>query len=100
MRRPFKMFFGIAIGVMIFFFIARVALVALVFAAVATAVYAAFRGLKRFAAYNEYEGNHRARQRRGPEMNRNRRGVEPLFHDYTPASERSYNDNTRYVETF
>ena len=46
--RPFKYFFGVAIAVMLFFFVARVFFAALIFAAVASTIYYIFRGIGNF----------------------------------------------------
>lgn len=46
--RPFKFFFGLAIGAMLLFFIARVFIAALIFAAIASTVFFIFRSLGNF----------------------------------------------------
>ncbi|MEZ4687368.1 MAG: hypothetical protein R3B47_15250 [Bacteroidia bacterium] len=95
--RPFKMFFGIAIAVMLFLFVARIALIAFVVAAVMTVMYAAFKGLKSMAGYDRgrayYAGRHFGQERSpfGGEA------VEPLFHDI--RRERPSDGGMRYVET-
>ena len=99
MRRPFKMFFGIAIGIMVLLFVARIALVAFIAAAIMTAVYAVFRKLRDFSPYGRQDEAYYTRRHNGMGMgNYHSKGVEPLFHDY-PAGRMPSND-TRYVEAF
>lgn len=99
--RPFKMFFGIAIAVMLFLFVARVALVAFVFAAIATVIFAAIKGLKNMAGGYERGPGYYARRydQAGMSPFRNN-AVEPLFHDFQDERRPSTGSGTRYVETF
>ena len=46
--RPFKFFFGVAIGLMLLFFVARIFIAALIFAAVASTIYFVFRSMGNF----------------------------------------------------
>ena len=46
--QPFKYFFGVAIAVMLFFFLARVFFAAFIFAAIASTVYFIFRSIGNF----------------------------------------------------
>lgn len=86
--RPFKLFFGIAVGVILFFFIARVAIMAFIIAGVMSILYAIFRRLKDFITYDRY-GNHYIPRY---EMNRPQAqieyGVEPLFYESQPIRRR------------
>ncbi len=81
--RPFKYFFGVAIAVMLFFFLARVFFAALIFAAIASTVYYIFRGIGNFFRrmnWQEEEYDFRreyAMNRGGMDWRENE--VEPLF---------------------
>lgn len=46
--RPFKFFFGLAIGAMLLFFVARVFIAALIFAAIASTAFFIFRSIGNF----------------------------------------------------
>ena len=46
--QPFKYFFGVAIAVMVFFFLARVFFAAFIFAAIASSIYFIFRSIGNF----------------------------------------------------
>lgn len=46
--RPFKFFFGIAIAMMLLFFLARIVLVAVIFAAIASSIYFILRSMANF----------------------------------------------------
>lgn len=96
--RPFRMFFGLAIGIILFLFLARVLLFAFIIAAVMSIIYAIFRRLKDFITYDRY-GNHYI-----PEYERTSRGnferineTEPLFYDENPRQYRE-NRNIQFVE--
>ena len=52
--RPFKMFFGIAIAAILFFFVARVLIFAFIIAAIMSIVYAVFRRIRDFITYDRY----------------------------------------------
>ena len=63
--RPFKFFFGAAIAVMVLFFLARVVLAALIFAAIASTIYFIIRSLVNFFRnltwgdeYYDYHGSY------------------------------------------
>ena len=92
------MFFGIAIGIMVLLFVARIALIAFVFAAIATVVYTAFRGLRRLAFEDHYASGYDTRRYSGPSnINYAPYGIEPLFHDVHSGPSRD--SDTRYVQT-
>ena len=65
--RPFKMFFGLSLAIMLFFVVAKFFVFAFVAAAVMSIIYAVFRRLKDFISYdtygapymNGYQKNHR-----------------------------------------
>jgi hypothetical protein len=94
------MFFGIAIAVMLFLFVARIALIAFVFAAIMTVIYAAFKGLKNMMGSERGPGYYtRQFDRAGMSPTRNN-AVEPLFYGYQPGYRPKSDSETRYVETF
>ena len=79
--RPFKMFFGIAVGVILFLFIARVAIMAFIIAGIMSIVYAVYRRLKDFITYDRYGDYYIPDYRTARAKYRLESGVEPLFHE-------------------
>ena len=75
------MFFGIAVGLILFFFIARVAIFAFILAAIMSIVYAIFRRVKDFITYDRYGRYYIPEYRRERLPYYERNGVEPLFHE-------------------
>lgn len=81
--QPFKYFFGVAIAIMLFFFLARVFFAALIFAAIASTIFYLFRGIANFFKrmtwqdadydYRREYAMHRS------SVNWNNNAVEPLF---------------------
>lgn len=94
--RPFKMFFGIAVAVILFSFVIRVAFAAFVIAAVMSIIYAVFRRLKDFVTYDRYGEPYISHRQYQPRMERQTyQEVEPLFYEQ-PQQMR----NTRFIETY
>lgn len=54
-RHPFKFFFGLSLGVIVLFFLARVFVLALFFAAAMSLVYFVLRKIKNFFRYMTWE---------------------------------------------
>ena len=80
--RDFRMFFGIAIGVILLMFVARIAIVAFVFAAIASIIYAIFRRVKDFITYDRYgQPYHRGYSQASMNNYRNY-GMESFYNDY------------------
>lgn len=97
--RPFKMFFGIAIAIIIFSFLIRVAFAAFVFAAVMSIIYAIFRRVKDFVTYDRYGEPYMKRQQFRPRMQRQAyQEVEPLF--YEQAQPRTMKNKAQFVEIY
>lgn len=84
--RPFKMFFGLSIAIILFTFIARVAFVAFIAAGIMSIVYAIYRRMKDFITYDRYGEPYMKRaynhQPRMGYHSQNR--VEPLFNEDIP----------------
>ncbi|MFK7969020.1 MAG: hypothetical protein AB8F95_01575 [Bacteroidia bacterium] len=98
--RNFKMFFGVAIGIMVFLFVARIAFVALIAAAVMTIGYAIFRKAKSFMAYGQHRSGYDPHGYYDARMSgAYNRTAEPLFHDIQSRRRQPVGD-VRYVETF
>ena len=53
--RPFKFFFAISVGLILFFFLARVLFIALLFAGVMSLIFYAVRGIKNFFRRLDWE---------------------------------------------
>lgn len=99
--RPFKMFFGLAIGIIFFVFIARVVFVAFIAAAVMSIIYAVYRRIKDFITYDRYGEPYikRYHPHYQPRLNRSmNNGIEPLFYENVsrPATRVK---NIQFIET-
>ncbi len=96
--RPFRMFFGLAIGIMLFFFLAKIVVIAFIAAAVMSIIYAVFRRLKDFITYDRYGEYYIPRYNNHPRFNNNWNDeVEPLFHGNF-SKRRSPVNNVRFIE--
>lgn len=95
--RPFKMFFGLSLAIMLFFFVARFFVVAFIAAAVMSIIFAIFRRLKDFITYDSF-GEHYIKgydsNPRLPYQWNNE--VEPLFHGST-SNFRNRKEAVRFV---
>ena len=87
--RPFKMFFGFSIAIIMFMFVARVAFVAFIAAGIMSIVYAIYRRMKDFVTYDRYGEpymkrayNYNHQPKMGYYNAQNR--VEPLFNEDIP----------------
>lgn len=79
--RPFKMFFGLSIGIMLFLFLARVAFVAFIAAGIMSIIYAVYRRIKDFVTYDRYGEYYIQVDNRRRLENRMENEVEPLFYE-------------------
>ena len=96
--RPFKMFFGLAIGIMLFLFLAKVIFVAFIAAAVMSIVYAIYRRLKDFITYDRYGEYYLERYNHSPQLNaRWNNEVEPLFYENIPMRRTAIN-NVQFIK--
>jgi hypothetical protein len=95
--KPFKIFFGLAIALVLFFFVAKVMFIAFIVAAVASIMYAVFRRVKDFITYdrhgNSYTGSYRNLQMSYGQHNE----VEPLFQEGTTRHHPKVS-NVQYVD--
>lgn len=83
--KPFKLFFGLAIGIILFLFVARVLIFAFVVAAVMSIIYAAYRRIKDFITYDRYGEYYIPEYQYQPRLNNSwNRQSEPLFFDERP----------------
>jgi len=79
--RPFKLFFGLSVGIILFLFVARVAIMAFIIAGIMSIVYALYRRIKDFVTYDRY-GNHYIPDYRTDRADyRLDHAVEPLFYE-------------------
>ena len=95
------MFFGIAVAIILFSFVIRVAFAAFVIAVVMSIIYAVYRRLKDFITYDRY-GNYYIpkREYHQPQLERQwHNEVEPLFYDRQPQRQKMSNE-TRFIETY
>ena len=94
MRRPFKFFFGVALGLIVFFFVAKVFIAAFIAAAIMSIIYFVFQKVRNAFAYEQpaYEYDEYVSNREF--MYRPNRG-EPLYQEYHPYYTSS---NRRYIE--
>lgn len=96
--KPFKMFFGIALGAILLLFVARVAILAFVIAAVMSIVYAVFRRLKDFITYDRF-GEHYIPEYKTARIRRHKTsGIEPLFYEPISRQKRPIR-NIQLIET-
>ena len=96
--RPFKMFFGLAIGIMLFLFLARIVFIAFIAAAVMSIVYAIYRRLKDFITYDRFGEYYMQGYHKESRLNSNwKNEVEPLFYDSSPRP-RSPIDNVQFIK--
>lgn len=97
--KPFKMFFGIAIAIIIFGFIIRVAFTAFIIAAVMSIIYAIYRRMKDFITYDRFGEYYIPKREYQPKMQRQAyQEVEPLF--YETAQRQTVKNNTQFFETY
>lgn len=97
--RPFKMFFGIAIAIIVFSFVIRVAFSAFIIAAVMSIIYAIYRRVKDFVTYDKYGEHYMKAPQYQPRMQRQAYNeIEPLFFDNQP--QRQAVRNERFIETY
>lgn len=100
--RPFKMFFGISIAVILFMFIARIAIVAFIVAGIMSIVYAIYRRMKDFITYDRFGEPYMKRAyHRQPRMEHNwnwQNRVEPLFNEDTPVYRKPVK-NVHFIKT-
>lgn len=84
--RPFKMFFGFSIAIILFMFVARIAFVAFIAAGIMSIVYAIYRRMKDFITYDRYGEPYMERAySHQPRMGYNGQNrVEPLFNESIP----------------
>jgi len=84
--RPFKMFFGLTIAIMLFFFVAKFFLFAFIVAGVMSIVFAIFRRIKDFVTYDRYGESYIKRYEHNPNLAYERDNVvEPLFFATSPS---------------
>ncbi len=97
--KPFKMFFGMAIGIILLFFVARVIVFAFILAAVMSIGYTVYRRLKDFINYDRFGEKYFPEYHSNSRLNSGwRKPVEPLFYSKTPESS-TRNNHIRYIKT-
>ena len=95
--RPFKMFFGMAVGVILFLFLARIVFVAFIAAAILSIVYAIYRRVRDFITYDRY-GDYYIKGYDSPRLNNSwKNGVEPLFDESIPVRRTPIN-NIQFIK--
>ena len=96
--RPFKMFFGMAIAIMFFLFVARVVVFAFIAAAFMSIIYAVYRRLKDFITYDRFGEYYLKGYDSNPRLNPNwNNQIEPLFHGST-RKYKTRNTNVRFID--
>jgi len=79
--RPFKMFFGMSVAVILLFFVARIAIVAFIAAAIMSVVYAFYRRIKDFISNDSYGQPYIEGYNNSINKSYWRKGIEPLFQE-------------------
>jgi hypothetical protein len=96
--RPFKMFFGLSLAIMLFFFVAKFFVFAFIAAAIFSIIYAVFRRIKDFITYDRngeyYIKGYETNPRFSPYRDNS---VEPLFYGDHP-NQYYNNDDIRFVD--
>ena len=95
--RPFKLFFGLSLGIILFFFVARVALLAFIIAAVMSLTYAIYRRLKDFITYDRYGNHYIPEYQAMPRRHAMNQPIEPLFYE-TSYRQRSPARNVQFID--
>lgn len=96
--RPFKMFFGFAIFIMLFSVVAKFLFIAFIIAAVMSIIYAVVRRIKHFITFDK-NGEYYMKEYRQPRMEYQwKNSVEPLFHDNS-STYHTMNHNTHFIKT-
>jgi hypothetical protein len=96
--KPFKMFFGLSLAIMLFFFIAKFFVFAFIAAAIMSIIYAVFRRLKDFITYDRFGEYYIKRYDAYPRVNSSwNNEVEPLFDGIAP-NYRTRNEMIRFVD--
>lgn len=90
--RPFRMFFGLSVAIILFMFLARVAFVAFIAAAVMSIGYAVFRRVKDFITYDRYGEPYFKKHHYQPQIEKSRSSaIEPLFNESVPQYRKATN---------
>ncbi len=84
--RPFKNFFGLAIGITLFLFIAKIFLFAFFAAVIMSIIYAVVRRVKNFISYDQNGEYYIKSYNYNPRFQSNFDEIEPLFVDNTANS--------------
>lgn len=81
--RPFKLFFGLSLAFVVFFFLLRFVVIAFIAAGVLSLIYAVFRRLKDFVTYDRFGQPYFDRYQDHPRFQRYNQEdfVEPLFYN-------------------
>ncbi len=95
--RPFKMFFGITVGIILFLFVARIVFVAFIVAAVMSVIYAVYRRLRDFITYDRYGEYYIPKYNRRHLNYSQNNEVEPLFYGSRIPSYRTTIDNVQFI---
>ena len=96
--RPFKMFFGLSLAVLLFFFVARFLIIAFIVATVLSIGYAIFRRVRDFITYDRFGEYYIQGYESAPGLPSNwNNESEPLFY---VSKQRGYasNDNIQFIK--
>ena len=97
--KPFKIFFGGAIALILLLFVARIVFAAFIIAAIMSIVYAVYRRMKNFITYDRNGDYYIPAYHTQRSLNHHRNNeVEPLFYDHQTSSNRMTNDPFHYVQ--
>lgn len=96
--RPFKMFFGLSLAIMLFFVVAKFFVLAFFAAAFMSIIYAVFRRLKDFITYDRYGEQYIKNYATQARMERNwEPQVEPLFYG-SSVKRQAYREDIHFVD--
>ncbi len=96
--RPFKIFFGLSLAIMLFFFVAKFFVFAFIAASIMSIVFAVFRRLKDFITYDRFGERYIKGYDQHPRFAyQYNNEVEPLFYG-SAARQRNGNEAIHFVD--
>lgn len=95
---PFRIFFGLSLAVMLFFFVAKFFVFAFIVAGILSIIYAMFRRIKYFITYDRNGEYYFQRHERNSRYLHSREDqIEPLFYGDRPSQYQNYED-MRFID--
>ncbi len=97
--RPFKIFFGLSLAFLIFFFVAKFVIFAFIAAIILSVIYAAFRRIKDFITYDRYGAPYMKERGMRPGLaSRWENEAEPLFYGSQVSYHSHGSKDVRFID--